>query len=73
MTLAGSEITLATIAIPPLQADSRVVASASFSMTGSTNAKTAYIYWGTVAVASLASTTAANVDVRLPETRINND
>lgn len=41
VTLAGSEITLATIAIPPLQADSRVVASASFSMTGSTNAKTA--------------------------------
>lgn len=72
VTLADSEITLTTIVLPALQADSKVVASASFSMTGSTNSKTAYIYWGTVAVSSFANTTAANVNVRLPEVRIGN-
>lgn len=72
VTLANSEITLTTVALPALRANSKVVASASFSMTGSTNSKTAYIYWGTVAVSSLANTTEANVDVRLPEVRISN-
>ena len=70
--LADSEITLTTIALPALRANSKVVASASFTMTGSANSKTAYIYWGTVAVSSLANTTEANVDVRLPEVRISN-
>lgn len=63
VAILNTEVTLASITLPPLKADSQVEIRATYSITSSTSARTIYARLNTTQI-SMNSTSAANATVR---------